>query len=106
MPSHSPAVHAPRIPRLTRAAGIALAAATCATAVAVTIVTSDDQPTPQVRSIAAPSQAAATTRTLDIEANKAVSMRALGHHIAQPLANPATRYDDVEANKARSQRAH
>jgi hypothetical protein len=75
VPSHIPAVHAPRNPRLTRAAGIVLAAATCATAAAVTIVTSDDQPPPQVRSIAEPSQAAAT-RNLDIEANQARSQPA------------------------------
>ena len=43
-------------------------------------------------------------RYFDIEANKAASMSALGHHIAAQRASATARYHDIEANKARSQR--
>lgn len=69
----------PRRPRLTRAAAIATA---CMAAGAATVVIADDQPAPQTRAIAKPSQPA-VARYFDIEANKAASMRALGRHIAQ-----------------------
>jgi hypothetical protein len=100
VPLHTPTALAPRFPRFGRAA--ALAAVTCATAGAVTIVIADDQPVPQVRTIAEPSQP--TARYFDLEANKAASMRALSRHIAEPQANRTTRYGDLDANKARSQR--
>lgn len=102
MPLYSTTVLAPRRPRLGRVA--ALAIATCATAGAVTIVIADDQPAPQVRSIAEPSNPA-TTRYFDVEANKAARMRALGRHNAQQRTNRTSRYQDLEANKARSRLA-
>jgi hypothetical protein len=72
---------------------------------AATVVIADDQPAPQVRTIAEPSQPSAT-RYVDIEANKVASMRALGRHTAEQQTNRTPRYQDLEANKARSQRAH
>jgi hypothetical protein len=101
VPLHTPIAFAPRLPRLSRAVGIAAA---CIAAGAATVVIADDQPAPQVRTIAAPSQPVAT-RYFDIEANKAASMRALSRHTAEQRANHTTRYQDLEANKARSQRA-
>jgi hypothetical protein len=101
VPLHSHTVLAPRRPRLTRAAAIATA---CVAAGAATVVIAHDQPAPQLRTIAAPSQPA-DTRYFDIEANKVASMRALGRHIAEQRANRTPRYQDLEANKARSQRA-
>jgi predicted outer membrane protein len=86
------------------AAFVSVVAAACATAGAVTIGSADDQPVPQVRTIAEPSQPAAM-RYFDIEANKANSMRALGRHIAEQRADRASPYHDLEANKARSRRA-
>ena len=83
MPLHTPTVLAPRLPRLARAAAIAAA---CIAAGAATVVITDDQPAPQIHTIAEPSQPA-TTRYFDIEANKAASMRALGRHIAKRQAN-------------------
>jgi hypothetical protein len=100
MPLHTPTV---RRPRLTRAAAIATATA-CIAAGAAAIVIADDQPAPQNDTIAEPSQPF-TSRYLDIEANKAASMRALGLHIAKQRANRTSRYQDLEANKAHSQRA-
>jgi len=102
MPSHS-SVLAPRLPRLNRTTAVALAAA-CATAGAVTIVIADDQPAPQIRSIAEPSQPVAS-RYQDLEANKAANSRALSRHIAEPQTSRTVRYQDLEANKAHSQRA-
>jgi hypothetical protein len=101
VPLHTPTALAPRLPRLTRAAALAAASVAAGTA---TVVIADDQPAPQVRTIAAPSQPVAT-RYFDIEANKAASMRALSRHTAEQRANHTTRYQDLEANKARSQRA-
>lgn len=98
MSLHSPAVLAPR---RTRLALVALAA-TCATAGAAAIVVAEDQPAPQVRVIAEPSRPA-LTRYFDIEADKAISMRALGRRIAEQQANRSSRYNDLAANKARSQ---
>lgn len=95
MPLHSPTV---RVPRLARAAAVA---STLVAVGAATFAVADDQPVPQVRTIAE----TATTRYFDIEANKAASMRALGRHIAEPRENHTSRYQDLEANKARSQRA-
>ena len=69
-----------------------------------TVVIADDQPAPQVPTIAARSQPA-ETRYFDIEANKTASMRALGRHTAEQRANRTSRYQDIEANKARSQAA-
>jgi ABC-type amino acid transport substrate-binding protein len=101
MPLHTPAV---RRRRLGRAAAIAFATATACIAGAATIVIADDQPAPQIGTIAEPSQPF-TSRYFDIEANKAASMRALGLHIAEQRANRTSRYQDLEANKARIQRA-
>lgn len=96
MPTHTPTV---RRPRLARAAAIA-----CIAASAAAIVIADDQPGAQIHTIAEPSQPV-TSRYLDIEANKAASMRALGLHIAEQDANRTPRFQDVEANKARTHRA-
>jgi hypothetical protein len=76
-------VPARRRHRITRAAAIATACMAVGTA---TVVIADDQPAPQVRSIAEPSQPVAT-RYHDIEANKAARMRALSRHIAEQQAN-------------------
>ena len=100
MPLHTPSVLAPRLPRLGRIAAFAAAGIAAG---AVTIVIADDQPVPQLRTIAAPSQPAAT-RYFDLEANKAASMRALSRHIAEQRANRTARYHDLEGNKAHSQR--
>ena len=101
MPLHTHTVLAPRRPRIGRAGAIAAA---CIAAGTATIVITDDQSTPQVRTIAEPSQPA-VTRYFDIEANKANGMRALGRHIAEQQTNQSSRYHDLEANKARSRRA-
>jgi hypothetical protein len=101
VPLHSTTVLAPRRPRLTRAAAIATA---CIAAGAAAVVIADDQPAPQVRTTATPSQSTAT-RYFDIEANKAASMRALGRRTAERQTILIPRYQDLEANKARSQRA-
>jgi hypothetical protein len=101
VPLHTPTVLAPR---RTRLGLIAALAATCATAGAATIVIADDQSTPQIHTIGVPSQPA-LTRYFDIEANKAISMRALGRRIAEQQANRTSRYDDLAANKARSRHA-
>jgi hypothetical protein len=101
VPLQTPTVLAPRRPRLGLIAALAV---TCATAGAATIVIADDQPAPQIHTIAGPSQPV-TSRYFDIEANKAASMRALGRHIAEQRTNRTSRYQDIEANKARSQRA-
>ena len=77
MPLHNTTVTAVRMPRFGRLAAIAAAAATAG---AVTIAVSDDRPAPQVRAIEAGQPAA--SRYVDIEANKAASMRALGRQIA------------------------
>jgi hypothetical protein len=100
VPLHTPTA---RRPRLAHAAAIATAAA-CIAAGAATIVIADDQPAPQIHTIAEPSQPV-TSRYFDIEANKAASMRALGLHITQQKTNHTSRYQDLEANKARSHRA-
>jgi hypothetical protein len=100
VPLHTPTV---RRPRLARAAAIATATA-CTAAGAATIVIADDQPAPQIHTIAEPSQPV-SSRYFDIEANKAASMRALGLHIAEQRTNRTSRYQDLEANKARIQRA-
>ena len=95
MPLHRPTYC---VPRLARAAALATAClATAAAAVAI----ADDQPDPQIRTVAEP----AITRYFDIEANKATSMRALGRHLAEQRENHSSRYQDLEANQARSQRA-
>jgi hypothetical protein len=101
VPLHTPTVPAPRHAGLARTAIIVVAA--CIAAGAATIVIADDQPAPQIDTIAEPSQPA-TSRYFDIEANKAASMRALGLHIAEQRANRTSRYQDLEANKARSHR--
>jgi hypothetical protein len=88
------------MPRFGRLAAIAAAAATAG---AVTIAVTDDQPVPQVRATEAGQPAA--SRYFDIEANKAASMRALGRQIAAQRTDNASRYQDIEANKARSQGA-
>jgi hypothetical protein len=100
MPHHTPT---PRRPRLAHAAAIATATA-CLAAGAATIVIADDQPAPQIHTIAEPNQPV-SSRYFDIEANKAASMRALGLHIAEQQTNHTSRYHDLEANKAHSQRA-
>ena len=101
MPLHSQIAIAARLPRLSRAVGIAAA---CIAAGAATVVIADDQPVPQVRTIAEPSQPVAT-RFFDIEANKAASLRALSRHIAEQRTNHTSPYQDLEAKKAHSQRA-
>jgi hypothetical protein len=72
----------------------ASAAATFAIAGAV-IVVADDSPLPGQPAV---------TRHADIRANKAASMRALGHELEQRRATSVSRYDDIEVNKARVQR--
>jgi hypothetical protein len=72
----------------------ASAAATFAIAGAV-IVVADGSPVPSQP---------ASTRHADIRANKAASMRALGHELEQRRATSVSRYDDIEVNKARVQR--
>lgn len=84
MPLHSPTV---LVSRLTRAAAVATV---CIAAGTATVAVADDRP---------------VTRYLDLEANKANSMRALGQHIAEQRENHASPYHDLAANKARSQRA-
>jgi hypothetical protein len=98
VPLHTPTALAPRLPRLTCAAALAAASVAAGTA---TVVIADDQPVPQVRTVAE----SMATRYFDIEANKAASMRALGLRIAEQRAEPTSRYQDLEANKARSQRS-
>jgi hypothetical protein len=100
VPLHTPTL---RRPRLARAAAIATATA-CTAAGAATIVIADDQPAPQIHTIAEPSQPV-TSRYFDIEANKATSMRALGLHLTEQRTNHTPRFQDLEANKARIQRA-
>jgi hypothetical protein len=80
VPLHNTTVTVVRMPRFRRLAAIVAAAATAG---AVTIALTEDGPAPQVRSIAESDQPAAF-RYLDIEANKAASMRALGRQIAMP----------------------
>ncbi|HEV8054826.1 MAG TPA: hypothetical protein VGP30_08345, partial [Candidatus Limnocylindrales bacterium] len=53
---------------------------------------------PQLRTIAAPTQPAAS-RYFDIEANKAASMHALGRHMAQETANRTPRSQDLDATR-------
>jgi len=89
-----------RVPRLARAAAVAVATACMATG-AATVAIAVDQSVPQVRTVAA----TAITRYFDIEANKAASMRALGRHFTEQGESRSSRYQDLEANKARSQRA-
>jgi hypothetical protein len=100
VPLHSPTASTPTLPRLGHLA--ALAAATITTAGAVVVV-ADETTAAQVRTIAEPSQRVAA-RYFDLEANRAVSMRALGRHLVRQRATSVSRYDDIEANKARSQR--
>ena len=100
MPLHNITVTAVRMPRVGRLAAIAAAAATASV---VTITVTDDRPAPQVRTIEAGQPAA--SRYVDIEANKAASMRELGRQIAAQHTGHASRYQDIEANKARSQGA-
>jgi hypothetical protein len=95
VPRYSPTL---RIPRVARAATVATA---LLAAGAATVAVAEDQPVPQVRTVAE----TAITRYFDLEANKAASMRALGLHLAEQPENHTSRYDDLEANKARSQRA-
>ena len=95
MPLHS---STRRVARLARAAAVATA---CMATVAATVAIADDQSAPQVRTVAE----TAITRYFDIEANKALSMRALGLHLAEQRTNQSSRYHDLEANKASSQRA-
>jgi hypothetical protein len=98
VPLHTHTILAPTSRRYGYLTALA-AAGTLAIAGAVTVV-ADGQPTPQVRAIAAPM----ATRYLDIEANKAASMRALGRHMADTRAGAGvSRYEDLESNKARSQ---
>ena len=85
MPLHTPAVLAPRHPRLARAAAVATA---CIAAGAATVVITDDKPAAHDQTIAVPSQTA--TRYFDTEANKIASMRALRRHIAEQRSNPST----------------
>lgn len=96
--SSSTTVVVPRHRRLNRIA--AIAALTGATVGAGVVVIGDDQTVPEGRPLA-PS----TSAFHDLEANKAVSMRALGRHLAAQHAGPGPRYFDLEANKARSNRA-
>jgi len=49
--------------------------------------------------------AAKAGKRFDIEADKAISMRALGRRIAEQQANRSSRYNDLAANKARSPNA-
>jgi predicted outer membrane protein len=88
-----------RVPRLARAAAIAIV---CMATGAANAAIADDQSVPQVRTVAG----TAISRYFDIEANKAASMRALGRRIAEQRENHSSRYQDLEANKTRSQRAH
>jgi hypothetical protein len=98
MPLHTPTV------RYLRVAGAAAFVTACIAAGAATVAIADDRPIRDLHPIAERRQPE-TTRYVDIEANKATSMRALGLHIAERRAQPAPRYHDLEANKARSQRA-
>ena len=96
MPLHTPTDLALRRPRLTRAAAVATA---CIAAGVATVVIGDDQPAPQARTIAAPSQHAAT-RYFDIEANKAASMRALSRHMRVHDSLPSPARVDAAAHAA------
>ena len=95
MSLHTPTAVAPRRPRLGLIAAIAVIGA-------ATVAIADQQLATEPDASAPPSQAA-TTRYFDMEANKAITMRELGRHIAQQRANYTSRYDDIEANKAKSQ---
>ena len=88
MPLHTPTVPALRHPRLARVA--AVVAALSSTAGVVTIGTADDRPASQTGASTESMQPAAA-RYLDIEANKANSMRALGLHIARQRADAVPR---------------
>jgi hypothetical protein len=88
---------APRRPRLTRVAAIATA---CLAAGAATVVIADDQPAPQVRTIAEPSRTMAT-HAFDTEANKVASMRALRRYIAEQRANRTSRYQHPRGQQGR-----
>ena len=96
--SLSTTIAAPRHPRLARIA--AVATVTCAIAGAAVIVTSDDRPARQ-----ATPAAQSVGGFHDLQANKAVAMRALGRHLGAQRTSPGPRYLDLEANKARSNRA-
>lgn len=102
MPLHSSTVTAVRMPRFARFAAIA---ATVATVGAFTIAQAENGPAPQVPKIAESAQPAAS-RYLDLEANKAANMHALGEQMAVSRTEQVSRYEDLEANRARSQRAH
>jgi hypothetical protein len=87
VPLNSPTVVTPRHSRAGRIAAIAIA---CVAAGAATFVIAADDPAPAIHSAGEPSQPA-ISRYYDLEANKAVTMRALGRR---------------EAHKAHSRRAH
>ena len=88
MPLHTTTVLAPRHPRLARAAAIATA---CVAAGAATVVIADDQPAPQVRTIAGQPDGHPLLRH---RSQQGASMRALGRHIAEQRANRTSRYQD------------
>ena len=96
MPLHTSTILAPR-----RAAALA---AVCATAAAFSTAVSDGQTATPARTVAEQSRPVVTPY-LDIEANKAASMRALGLHMAAQRSGATSRYQDLEANKAQSRRA-
>jgi hypothetical protein len=98
VPLHTPAVPAAQRGPFTRAAALAA----CAAAATVTIVIGDDQLAHADRSITKPSLAGA--RYFDIEANKAIAIRALGLRANEQTTRPSG-YDDLEANKARTAQA-
>jgi len=93
---HTPTAVAPRRPRLGLIAAIAVIGA-------ATVVIADEQLAAEPDASAPPIHATAT-RYFDIEANKAITMRELGRHIAQQRASHTSRYDDIEANKANRQK--
>jgi hypothetical protein len=100
VPRPSTTAPTPRRATLTRAAIIVAAAGIAAGG--TTIAVSDGQPAAPDRVIAGSSQPA-ISRYVDIEANKANSMRTLG--LAMMQESFASPYRDLEANKARTLRA-
>ena len=96
MPLHTSTVLAPRPRRRPRRR--------LRDAAAFSAAVSDGQTAPPARTIAEQSRPVATPY-LDIEANKAASMRALGLHMAAQRSGATSRYRDLEANKAQSRRA-
>lgn len=102
MPLHTTTVLTPRTSRAGRVVAIAVA---CVAAGAATVVIADDGPAPAVRTAIEPSQPA-ISRYHDIEANKAVTMRALGRRAAGQPTNRTARKRDLQTNKADHKRAH